>query len=180
LINSSRGGVVETEAVRDALAGRRLAGAVLDVWENEPSISAELLSLSTIGTAHIAGYSLDGKVNAVRMMYQAVCKHFNKTPVWEGWDNLPSPAAPRISLPEGADENEAILRAVVARSYDIELDDTQLRGILDYPAENRGSYFMKLRSGYRLRREFHATTVEVPSLRAHLRRTLSSMGFTVA
>ena len=47
-------------------------GAVIDVWENEPHISQELLDKVFIGTPHIAGYSADGKANATRMVLNLV------------------------------------------------------------------------------------------------------------
>jgi hypothetical protein len=34
---------------------------VLDVWEPEPDLNVELLKRVDIGTAHIAGYTLEGK-----------------------------------------------------------------------------------------------------------------------
>jgi erythronate-4-phosphate dehydrogenase len=34
---------------------------VLDVWEPEPDLNVELLNKVDIGTAHIAGYTLEGK-----------------------------------------------------------------------------------------------------------------------
>ncbi len=45
---------------------------MLDVWEGEPDISSALLQRVTLGTAHIAGYSLDGKLLATRMLSEAV------------------------------------------------------------------------------------------------------------
>ncbi|MBO4536323.1 MAG: 4-phosphoerythronate dehydrogenase, partial [Bacteroidales bacterium] len=61
LINTSRGEVVDGEALKSALRARRLATAVLDVWEHEPDIDPELAQLVEIATPHIAGYSQDGK-----------------------------------------------------------------------------------------------------------------------
>jgi erythronate-4-phosphate dehydrogenase len=179
LINASRGAVVETAAIRDALAGRHLAGAVLDVWEKEPAINAELLSLVNIGTAHIAGYSLDGKVNAVRMIYHALCEHLGVEPVWTEWEKLPAPKSPRISLPAQGGSTEDALRTTVAQCYDIELDDKLLRGMLAHPEDRRASYFMGLRTGYRMRREFHATTVNVPPGHRGIGDTLNALGFKV-
>ena len=74
LFNTSRGAVVETEALKRTLLDKHLAAAVIDVWEGEPNISASLLELVTLGSPHIAGYSLDGKVNALRINYEAVCR----------------------------------------------------------------------------------------------------------
>ena len=61
LINSSRGEVVDGQALKNALAEKRILAASLDVWENEPQIDPLLLSLLFTGTPHIAGYSVDGK-----------------------------------------------------------------------------------------------------------------------
>jgi erythronate-4-phosphate dehydrogenase len=177
LINASRGAVVETVAIRKALVGGQLGTAVLDVWENEPAINAELLTLVALGTAHVAGYSLDGKVNAVRKVYHALCKHLNMEPVWTGWDKLPPPAVLRFPLPGQAEKREAILQESVKQCYDIELDDRLLREMLLQPEERRASYFMKLRTGYRMRREFFATTVEVPPDRRAIGSTLKALGF---
>ena len=60
LINSSRGEVVDGEALKNALVQKKILAASLDVWENEPHIDTELLSLLFTGTPHIAGYSVDG------------------------------------------------------------------------------------------------------------------------
>ena len=72
LINSSRGSVVDTLALKNALKARRIKAAVLDVWENEPYIDLDLLNLLTIATPHIAGYSADGKANGTAASVQAV------------------------------------------------------------------------------------------------------------
>lgn len=78
IINTSRGEVVETEAILEALDKGLIGGAVLDVWENEPHINLELLDKVFIGTPHIAGYSADGKANATRMVLEAFCRFFGK------------------------------------------------------------------------------------------------------
>ena len=76
LINTSRGEVVDGDALKRALRARRLKAAVLDVWENEPDIDPELAQLVEIATPHIAGYSLDGKAAgttaAVRVVARAL------------------------------------------------------------------------------------------------------------
>ena len=64
LINSSRGEVVDSIALKSCLRRGTLAACILDVWEHEPDVDRELLKLVDIGTPHIAGYSADGKANA--------------------------------------------------------------------------------------------------------------------
>lgn len=59
LINTSRGSVIDEQALIEALENNRIAGAALDVLETEPpSATNHLLSLeNTIVTCHCAGYS---------------------------------------------------------------------------------------------------------------------------
>ncbi len=76
LINSSRGEVVESAALKARLKEKMLADCVLDVWESEPEIDRELLGLIEIGTPHIAGYSADGKANGTSMVVQACSRFF--------------------------------------------------------------------------------------------------------
>ena len=76
IINTSRGEVVDNQALLKALEDGRVRDAVIDVWENEPHPDAELLEKVFIGTPHIAGYSADGKVNADNMVIDAICQQF--------------------------------------------------------------------------------------------------------
>ncbi len=78
IINSSRGEVVDNEALIHALDSGQVAGAVIDTWEGEPDLNMGLLQRAIIATPHIAGYSADGKANATRMSLQAVCQHIGK------------------------------------------------------------------------------------------------------
>ena len=76
VINSSRGEVVDTEALLAALSEGRVKDAVIDTRENEPDINRELLDVAFLATPHIAGYSADGKANATRMSLEALCRYF--------------------------------------------------------------------------------------------------------
>ncbi len=58
LVNIARGGIVDEAALIAALRSGRLAAAGLDVFENEPSVNPELLTLSNVVvTPHIASAS---------------------------------------------------------------------------------------------------------------------------
>ena len=77
IINTSRGEVVDNQALFSAIEEGRVRDAVIDVWEHEPQPDLKLLQRVFIGTPHIAGYSADGKVNADNMVIEALCQHFH-------------------------------------------------------------------------------------------------------
>lgn len=83
LVNSSRGGVVKEEDLKQGIMERKIR-AVIDTWKNEPDIDRELLSLSSIGTPHIAGYSYEGKLRGTRMALQAVADNLGIIPDMSG------------------------------------------------------------------------------------------------
>ncbi len=63
LINASRGGIVDEEAMVVALEGGRLAGAGLDVWRHEPAIDPRLLALpNVVMTPHMGSATMEGRV----------------------------------------------------------------------------------------------------------------------
>lgn len=80
IINTSRGEVVDNDALLDAMNAGLVSQAVIDTWEHEPDINRQLLDRVIIGTPHIAGYSADGKVNADNMVIEAICTFFSLEP----------------------------------------------------------------------------------------------------
>lgn len=65
LVNVSRGAVIESQALIAALEEGRLAGAGLDVLENEPNVPPALLRPNVMLTPHIA-FSSDASLREVR------------------------------------------------------------------------------------------------------------------
>ena len=63
LINTSRGGIVDEDAMIAALEGGRLAGAGLDVWRHEPQIDPRLLALpNVVMTPHMGSATYEGRL----------------------------------------------------------------------------------------------------------------------
>lgn len=145
LINTSRGEVVDGEALLNALNEGIVKDAILDVWEKEPEISLPLLNKVYIGTPHIAGYSADGKANATRMSLEALCKFFKMEMHYQA--EIPSPVNPVI---HASTKNEAYLQM-----YDPRNDSKALK---QHP-----ELFEKLRENYPLRREKEAFTLVIAS-----------------
>ena len=63
LINTSRGEVIDEAALAEALAAGQIAGAGLDVYENEPAIHPGLLGLPNVILApHIASATHESRL----------------------------------------------------------------------------------------------------------------------
>ncbi len=97
-INSCRGAVHDTAALLQAKKNGQISELILDCWENEPNIDRELLSLTSIATPHIAGFSADGKANATRMCLEAIERFFHLHLERIGEVRPPKPAQPVIDL----------------------------------------------------------------------------------
>ena len=158
-INTSRGDVVDTAALKGAIKSGKLGAVVLDVWENEPNIDTELLEMVDIGTPHIAGYSLDGKIVGTIMIYKAVCEYFGVKAKFEIGTFLPEADVRELKVNPNIGSEQDILRETVERIYSISGDDLRLRGILGMPTNKRGSFFDGLRKNYPVRREFQNTQI---------------------
>ena len=63
LVNTARGAVVDEAALVDALRAGTIAGAALDVFEHEPAVSEELLTMENVVlTPHIASATRDARL----------------------------------------------------------------------------------------------------------------------
>jgi len=172
--NTCRGKVHDTAALKNAITSYKTSACVLDVWENEPNIDIELVKMVDYGTPHIAGYSYDGKVVGMLMIYQAFCKFFSVKPKFSAKDFLPKPQVEKIDISK--DDPKPLL-TIVNTLYDIKKDDEKLRQIINKLAEKQGAYFDSLRKNYHIRREFQNTAVSTGDKK--LKNILEGLGFKV-
>jgi erythronate-4-phosphate dehydrogenase len=157
LLNAGRGGVVDNSALKQLLAERSDLRAILDVWEHEPTIDTELLARAALGSPHIAGYSLDGKIAGTRMILEACCRFLNRpVPAFDGVQMQ----SPRVYLPTGL-SGIALLRAAVLAVYDASADDRRMRAAFEHVGSDAiGAAFDALRKNYPERRELSACRIE--------------------
>jgi len=178
-LNASRGAVVDSQALKTALESGHLRAVVLDVWENEPDIDTELLEKVDLGTPHIAGYSFDGKVAGMIMIYESFCKHFGLSLRFDIQDFLPEPEVPHLEVKTNDADDEELLARAVEQVYRIRRDDEDLRRIVHHRPEDRGRFFDSLRKSYPIRREFHNTSIILDGSGGALARKLRGIGFGV-
>ena len=73
LVNTARGAVVEECALVESLRSGHLAGAALDVFENEPTIHPELINMqNVITTPHIASATYEARDKMSEQSVEAV------------------------------------------------------------------------------------------------------------
>jgi erythronate-4-phosphate dehydrogenase len=176
-INTARGAVADTVALKQAIASGKLKAAILDVWENEPNIDIELLRMVDLSTPHIAGYSLDGKIAGMIMIYRAVCGHFGLEPKFDVADFLPEPQVPQIRIDPQSDTEQNLLHQTVQQIFVINRDDFNTREIAMVPPKKRGRFFDDLRNNYPVRREFQNTGVILDKPCESLAAKLMGIGF---
>ncbi len=171
LINSSRGEVIETLALKRQLEKGFPESVVLDVWENEPDIEFDLLCESFIATPHIAGYSADGKANGTKTAVQALSRYFKLSmDDWEP-DNIPIPDNSNINYNGKNKRFQEIVSDLIQHTYNIRNDDKDLR--------NSVSDFELLRNNYPLRREFSAYTIKTRNVPDDFKIGLMRLGFHI-
>nr|WP_183458800.1 4-phosphoerythronate dehydrogenase [Microbulbifer rhizosphaerae] len=184
LISAGRGAVVDNRALlRELRRGKRFR-TVLDVWENEPDIHTELLELVDIGTPHIAGYSLDGKLAGTRMVREAldrsglgVGEPLPPVGAAAGRDRCSEKLQVR-SRPTAAPTGVVIhsrVENLLLQIYDPRADDRRLRAAAqgDLPMAKA---FDQLRREYPERLEFSHYRIEDSALSEDERRQLAILG----
>lgn len=155
LINSARGPVINEADLLLDLKQSPQRQVVLDVFEHEPVVSAELLNQLTMGTPHIAGYTLEGKLRGTQIIFDEFLTVFGP----QGLGEVAVEAAYLMDelLPENPYHWQQLKQAPeqLAKFYDIKADDALLRESMDSEAQAvLAKKFDGLRKNYTLRREW--------------------------
>lgn len=81
LINTARGAVIDETALADALRQKRIAGAALDVFENEPHVTELLYRLDNVVlTPHIGTGTIDTRITMAEEALANIRNFFQGTP----------------------------------------------------------------------------------------------------
>ncbi|MDU4095023.1 MAG: DUF3410 domain-containing protein, partial [Pantoea sp.] len=141
---------------------------VLDVWEPEPDLNVALLAQVDIGTAHIAGYTLEGKARGTTQVFEAWTRFIGQAQQVALETLLPAPEFGRITLHGPLDQ--PTLKRLAHLVYDVRRDDAPLRKVAGQPGE-----FDRLRKQYLERREWSSLRVECDN--AEAAALLQQLGF---
>jgi len=168
LINACRGAVVDNAALLAVLKMRHDLSVVLDVWEPEPDLSLDLLDKVDIATAHIAGYTLEGKARGTTQVFEAWCDFIGQPQQVALESLLPAPEFGSVTLRGKLDQ--PTLKRLVHLVYDVRRDDAPLRKVAAKPGE-----FDRLRKQYQERREWSSLQVHCDD--AETAAMLNQLGF---
>ena len=81
LINTARGSVVDEKALVQALNNKKIAGAALDVFENEPTITEDLYAMpNVVMTPHTATGTVETRTKTCEEAIQNILNFANGTP----------------------------------------------------------------------------------------------------
>jgi erythronate-4-phosphate dehydrogenase len=178
-VNASRGQVLDADALLHAKENGVIARAVLDVWNPEPCLRTDVLAAADIATAHIAGHSLEGKLNGTIHVYREACQFFEQPPTWDPAPNLPALALPELRIDsQGKTDIEVLAEAALA-AYNLAEDDALLREAAVTGEIERAKNFDFLRANYRVRREFFNTKVILSEERPELLQKVHTLGFSI-
>ncbi len=160
LINVCRGEVVDNKALLLMKRQGHQLKLIWDVWEDEPNILLDLIAYTDIASAHIAGYSLEGKSAGTELLYQALCQYLDVQPSKKLSEFLPKAAIEHLEL--AVDFDQKLLIQLVKLVYDVRRDDGIFREIMarqQISANNKTQSFDNIRKNYPIRREFSSLTI---------------------
>ena len=79
IVNCARGGIIDEEALYEAMITGHVAGAAFDVFENEPSTDSPLLSLENfISTPHLGAATVEAQENVAVAIAQQVADYLTR------------------------------------------------------------------------------------------------------
>jgi erythronate-4-phosphate dehydrogenase len=176
VINSSRGEVFDGVELKAALKGGRISGAVLDVWEGEPEIDFSLLELVDIGTPHIAGLSLDGKIRATEMIREELSSFWGiqSTRLADSVYSETKNIFPAV----GTTGQEAVA-SVLLQAFQLLKKDEGLRALGSVQAHQAAAGFDHLRNQRPLHLEFRHFTVDLGKIHIDLSGCFAALGFNI-
>lgn len=176
LLNTSRGAVVDGEALKSFLAKRKDVAVALDVWEGEPHLDQELLARVALGTPHIAGYSVEAKRRATEQMKQQIYRHLGIAPEAGSTGKPASDPVCRFSVEDCQQRQDQFCTTLLAQVLPLSWLDAQLRREFIGAGGRGAQLFDSLRKELSGRREYAACRLANGGLTSHQRRFLEVLG----
>jgi len=149
VINASRGGVVDESALFEHHSRQNIQSYILDVWENEPDFNNTIARDAFIATPHIAGYSIESKFMATKIVLSRMLQHF-------GLDVNPDAKPDLFPLKDFNRCENCSIGKLLWQNNRIHYYDSELRKLIGIPSNEKRARFAELRSKTALRHEYRA------------------------
>ena len=162
LINAARGGIVDEQALIEKAASDEKFSYQLDCWAGEPQISTAVLSACRLASPHVAGHTIEARLNATHILATRLSN-------WSGIDNDWLSAAICNDENDGeqlplevcavSETNDALsaqmtLAKMMEYCCPVGKIDSAARHLATEPPAGRGALFDRLRRDFASRREF--------------------------
>jgi erythronate-4-phosphate dehydrogenase len=172
IINAARGGVIDEEALLTDYQKGNIKDFILDVWENEPVFDDKVAKSAFISTPHIAGYSIQSKQEATRIVMGSLCKFFG-IPSQGFRFTPPAPPAPEINSEYDNRDLQSLIRELNP-IYDY---TRRLSSLIDLSSDEKKRRFQQIRTEFPLRHEHPYYKLDENLLRKY--PALRALGFGV-
>lgn len=180
LINAARGGIVDETALLHRLKQDRNFNAQIDCWRDEPLINLELLAATYACSPHVAGHSVEARLNATSQLAAAITKW---SAIENPWLSALAPETAKIGHfadiedTGNGEANLAILAEIMEQCCPIRAIDKGTRALGDQDPGNQARYFDHLRREFGGRREFSFYNLPIAVLNAVGQNTVDALGF---
>lgn len=175
LLNAARGGVIDETALLARLNRAASPTIGIDCWSGEPRVAQDLLTRVRFATPHIAGHTVDARINATQMLQQSLATVLGRQPQWRA----PSEGTSATPLALAAATPTAVLGEAVWQVCDPRRLTDQMRGLSALSAARAAARFDELRRQLGRRREFGCYRIACDGLGSDTVRTLAALGFMV-
>lgn len=156
IINTSRGGVVDEQALLEAKKSIRVRDYVLDVWENEPNFSDKIANEALIATPHIAGYSREAKWKASEIVVKKMCEYFGTT-------HTHLPMSEKVQRSQLTPPRNLSFSDFLWKNHKIDYYNGKIRQLIGLEKEQKSQKFADLRSNTETRFEFRKILEKYPT-----------------
>jgi len=177
LINTSRGEVIDEQALISFKKRNPESKLILDVWHDEPNINVDLLQEVFIGTPHIAGYSYDAKIKATEMLFDALQKFFKTNFNYPNFKNKDI-----ISLVPDISNPDYLIESIISQYWNFLEDNISFSQYANLADNERSIFYDSLRKNYPIRHEFGSGIIDAKQSESSLfnnkaRSNLRKLGF---
>ena len=161
-INAARGGIVDEEALITKKTLDENFSFQLDCWIDEPQISTESMTSARLASPHVAGHTIEARVNATRILATSLSHWSGIDNDWishsaqrerPGGEQIPTEIFGQLEV-SGDFDWQAYLAKMMEYCCPVVDIDRAARDLAGQPLAQRGVLFDKLRRDFASRREF--------------------------